>query len=131
MTRPVAVAIRELRESDRRKAVAVDEAIRHIPDSGEPLRIDVPGGPPDRQYFAIAPRRPDAPVVVYRELEPDEGSDGEWLVTTLIERDKYREYLRAEQHGLLDTPMVREVTTSVAGTVSAALTAVSQPGTVR
>ncbi len=118
-TRPMNAALRELREADPVKARAVDDAIKHIPLGAEPVRIDVPGGPPDRQYLAMVPYGRGAPVVIYRRLEPDDGADGDWLVTTLIERDKYDEYQRAEQKGILDAPVVKEMAMSVAGTVSA------------
>ncbi len=45
--------------------------------------------------------------------------DGEgFVVTTLIDRDEFEQYLRAERNGILDAPAVKQVTEAVAGTVS-------------
>jgi hypothetical protein len=128
VTSPVNSHLREMRLADPQKARATDEAIRRIPEgAGDPIRIDVPDAPPGREYRAIVPNGNGAPVVIYRRLEPSDGVDGDWLVTTLIDRDKYGEYLRAEMSGLLDAPVVRDVATSVAGTVSSILVN-SRPG---
>jgi hypothetical protein len=127
---PVNVQLREMRMADPQKAQAVDDAIRHIPSgAGEPIQLDLPEAPPGRQYRAIVPHATDAPVVIYRSLEPSEHVDGNWLVTTLVGRDQYREYRRAEMNGLLDTPEVRDATASLLGTVSSILVN-SVPGDV-
>jgi hypothetical protein len=108
-----------MRATDPRMAKMVDVAIRSIPsERGEPVRIDVPGLPPDREYRAIVPDTRSAPVVIYRRLRPDDSVDGDWLVTTLIDRDEYEEYLRAERRGIVDNPAVRHITGSVAGSAA-------------
>jgi hypothetical protein len=126
VTSPVAAELRRLRQDDPAQARAVDEAIRHVRDgAGDPVRIDVPDAPSAREYRAIVPFSADAPVVIYRKLEPADGATGYGLVTTLLDRDQFTRYKRAEMSGLLDTPLVRDVATDVAtsvtGTVSAAL----------
>jgi hypothetical protein len=108
-----------MRASEPQKARMVDALIRRIPDEpGEPVRIEVPGAPPDRDYRAIVPPDLDVPVVIYRRLQSDDGVDGDWLVTTLIDRDVYEEYLQAERRGLLDNPTVRQINGRLAGTIA-------------
>lgn len=76
-------------------AASVRQAIQTIGQvSGEPIRIDIPDSPPDRQYFALLPADENAPVVIYRSLRPDEPG---WLVTTLLSREAYRQHKQAEQ----------------------------------
>lgn len=60
--------------------------------------------------------------------EPRYGLGPGWLVTTLIDRDTYQNYLSAERHGLLDTPLVRAFAESMAGTVPSIIVG---PGTIR
>jgi hypothetical protein len=110
-----------MRADDPEKARAVDEAIRQIPNgAGNPVRVDVPDAPTDREYRAIVPADAGAPVVFYRSLAAN--PDGGWLVTALMDQDKYEDYRRAERSGLLDTPLVREAASAAAtaagGTVS-------------
>jgi hypothetical protein len=124
----VNAVLREMRQSEPAKARAIEDAIERIPD-GVPIRIDVPGRQ-RQEYWAIAPRHPHAPVVVYRSLEPEDGAGDGWLVTTLIDRNTYADYLNAERRGLLDTPFVRDLATSLAGTVSS-IVAGTEPGTIR
>ncbi len=109
-----------MRAADPVTARSVDEAIKSIPfNEGVPVRIDVPGAPPSREYLAILPSRRDAPAVIYRSLEPSEDPDGGgWLVTTLIDRAEFGDYRHAELTGILDDPVVSQVAASVAGTVS-------------
>lgn len=108
---PVITELRNMRAADPGKARVVDEAIRQVPNgAGDPIRIDVQGAPPGREYRAIVPSAADAPVVIYRRLASHEG--GDWLVTTLIDRDKYDDYRRAERNGLLDNPVVNSATAS-------------------
>jgi hypothetical protein len=119
VTGAVSGQLRELRAADAEKARAVDAAIMRIPSGdGDPVRIPVPGAPPDREYRAILPASRDAPVVIYRAMEPGEGDGEGWVVTTLIDRDEYEQYMRAERNGILDAPAVKQVTEAVAGTVS-------------
>lgn len=126
VTSPVAAELRKLRQGDPENARAVDEAIAHVRyGAGDPVRIDVPDAPATREYRAIVPLSATAPVVIYRKLEPADHASGYGLVTTLLDRDEYTRYRHAEMSGLLDTPLVRDVATDVAtsvtGTVSAAL----------
>jgi hypothetical protein len=107
-----------MRNADPAKARAVDEAIKHIPESSMPIRIDVPGAPPERMYSAVIPDRGDAPVVIYRRIQPADEVHGDWLVTTLIDRKEYEEYLRAEMRGILDNPAVRDIARRLAGTIA-------------
>jgi hypothetical protein len=111
VTRAVNSMLREMRAAEPGKAKAVDAAISSIPrDSGVPVRIDVPGAPPGREYRAVVPFERDAPVVIYRRLEPGDRADGDWLVITLIDRDEFDDYQRAAMRGILDNPAVREIT---------------------
>jgi hypothetical protein len=115
VTRAVNSMLREMRAAEPRKAAAVDAAISSIPrDSGVPVRIDVPGAPPGREYKAVVPFELDVPVVIYRRLEPGDRADGDWLVTTLIDRDEFDDYQRAAMRGILDNPAVREITARLA-----------------
>jgi hypothetical protein len=124
VTSLVSNELRKMREADPARARAVDDAIRRIPaGGGEPVRINVPDAPPGRKYFAIAPNRGDAPVVIYRSLEPDDGAGEGWLVTTLISQSEYRDYRQAEWRGIVDSPVVREVAARAAGTVATIISA--------
>jgi hypothetical protein len=119
VTRAVNSELRELRVAEPRKAQAVEDLIKSIPHTrSEPVRIDVPGAPHGREYLAALPYDRDAPVVIYRHLQPDESPDGDWLVTALVDRDEYNEYQRAAMQGILDNPAVREITARLGGTVA-------------
>jgi hypothetical protein len=92
----------KLRSMDRPEAATVTRTILRIPKAkGKPIQLDVPNDPADREYLALLPTNPEAPVVIYRR-----DGDG-WLVTALMDRDKYRAYRQAERTGLLDDPVVR------------------------
>jgi hypothetical protein len=87
-----------------RLTVAVDEEIRAMTEAEAHAvwavikrigrangdRLDLPGAPPSKQYFALTPSDPKAPVVIYRPMLPEE--DGDWLVSSLIARDQYDAY---------------------------------------
>lgn len=46
--------------------------------------------------MALSTPDPDAPVIIYREITPDDqGLDGKWLVTTLLAPAVFRQYRRA------------------------------------
>src|SRR5690348_6920548 len=80
---------------------AVVQAIRRIGhETGVILRITTPG-PPGIPYLAMVPANADAPVVIYRELQPYE--EGEYLVTAIVNRKIFDAYEYAEQRGLLDS----------------------------
>ena len=99
--------LRKLRSMERQVAAAVTRTILRIPqDTGKPIRLDVPDDPPGREYLALLPDLQEAPAVIYRRENPG------WLVTALMDRDKYRAYRQAEQKGLLDDPVVRFAATA-------------------
>ena len=124
VTRAVNSALRELRAASPQKARAVQELIEKIPHiPSEPVRIEVPGAPKNREYLAAFPYERDAPVVIYRHLQPDDRAEGDWLVTALIDRDEYEEYRHAEMRGILDNPAVRHITGRLAGTVATIINA--------
>jgi hypothetical protein len=92
---------------DQREAIAV--AIGQIsPDAGELVRLRSPRT--GEQYRAIVPASPNAPVVSYRPLEPDEGHGTGFLVTGLIDRTTWNGYKQADGSGVLDSPLGRLVT---------------------
>jgi hypothetical protein len=127
-TRLVNSELHKLRAENAQAATSVDTAITRIPVAGgEPIRLDVPGAPATRQYRAVIPSAPDAPVVLWRPLEAADGAGEGVLVTTLIGRDQYDDYRRAEQFGVLDNPAVKvaaaESGSVVAGTVSSVVNA--------
>lgn len=97
--------IEQMRGLPRDHAAAVARAVERIrPEAGIVLRIPppaVPGG----HYLAAVPDGPDVPVVIYRELNQDEG-DG-YLVTALADRASYAAYRQAERQGLTSTPLWR------------------------
>lgn len=130
VARPVSQELRRLRGEDPVISRAVDAAIKRIPSGeGMPLKLDVPGAPTGRHYWAIIPDMPHAPVVCYRPMEPGDHADGQWLVTALIPGDQFSEYLKAERRGILDDPAVRTFANTVAGTVSSIL-AEAPPGRI-
>lgn len=95
--------VRRMEDLDPHQAEAVARAIAAVSeDRGRPIRIDLPGGPANRVYKALAPSDPEAPVVIYRQA-----AGGTWLVAALLDRDKYRAYREAEQSNLLDDPTFR------------------------
>jgi hypothetical protein len=119
VTRSVNVALRELRATAPRAAREVDDLIKNIPDiPSERVRIVGPEPRQDREYQAAVPRSFEAPVIIYRPLLPSEDPQGDWLVTTLIDRKEYEEYRRAEVRGYLDDPLVRDVSNQVGGKVA-------------
>ena len=129
VTRSVNVALRELRVAAPRAAREVDDLIKNIPDiPSEPVRIVGSEPQQDREYQAAVPRSFEAPVIIYRPLQPGEGAQGDWLVTTLINRKEYEEYRQAEARGYLDNPWVRDVSAQVGGKVAAIITNSEQGG---
>lgn len=129
-TRAVNSSLRELRAASPQKARAVQELIDSIPDiPSEPVRIEVPGAPKNREYLAAFPYERDAPVVIYRHLQPDDHAEGDWLVTALIDRNEYEEYRHAELRGIVDNPAVRHIAGGLVGTVATILNA--DPGGTR
>jgi hypothetical protein len=92
---------------DQREAIAV--AIGQIsPDSGERVRFRSPRT--GEQYRAIIPADPDAPVVSYRLLMPDDKHGRGFLVTGLIDRSTWDGYKTADGAGVLDSALGRLVT---------------------
>jgi hypothetical protein len=92
----------KLRSMERPIAAAVTRTILRIPTTnGKPIQLDVSDDSTDREYLALLPPNSQAPAVIYRR-----DGDG-WLVTALMDRDKYRAYRQAERTGLLDDPVVR------------------------
>ena len=83
LTNAVADAIKGMEPDEADAVVRVIERL----DSAEGDPADLPGAPPGTQYLAITPENPKAPVVIYRPMLRNE--DGDWLVTSLIPRDKY------------------------------------------
>jgi len=119
VTKAVNAALRELRASAPQTAQVIDAAIKSIPDTrGEPVRVVGLEPQQERKYLAAVPPGYDAPVVIYRPLEPGEGPQGDWLVTALVNRDEYEEYRRAEMRGILDDPTVRVWSARLGGTVA-------------
>ena len=91
------------------QAASGAQAILEIPSTqAVPIRLEVPGDPPGTQYWALTPGLRTAPVVIYRKKLRAE--NGEWLVTTLMDRDAYREY----SGGLADNSVVQGVASIVA-----------------
>ena|ERR1700683_332589 len=92
---------------DQRAAIAV--AVGQIgPDSGERVRFRSPRT--GEQYRAIVPANPDAPVVSYRPLKPDDKHGPGFLVTGLIDRSAWDGYKAADGAGVLDSALGRLVT---------------------
>src|ERR1022692_1137041 len=71
---------------------------------GDPIRLTPRSG---LRYFALAPADPAAPVVIYRAATSSES--GGWLVTGLMDRDKYDVYREAERAGVLAQPEYQAV----------------------
>ena len=99
-------------------AVAVASAIIGIKaGTGRSIRLNVPGDPPGTPYWAVVPSHKDAPAVIYRTALP--GEKGRLLVTALMDRQAYSEYVG----GLEDNAVVQGVAAFVAaGTLSATAT---------
>jgi hypothetical protein len=107
VTRAANAALRELRASAPQKAQLVDDLIKNIPNvRSEPVRIVGPESQQRRVYRAAIPPSSEAPVVIYRSLEPDESPQAEWLVTALVDRTQYEDYRQAEMRGILDNPWI-------------------------
>ena len=105
-----------MRELPDRAASEVAHTILRIPGAeGEPIRLNVPGDPPNTRYWAIIPNYKPAPAVIYRKSLP--GEEGRWLVTALMDQGAYFEY---SHRGLADSHVVQGVATAVAvgGTVA-------------
>lgn len=101
VSKAAAAAIKNM---SRTKAQSALEVIQHIGSgAGTPVRI--PGN--ERQYWAVVPSGKDAPVVIYRELAPEEEGRGAALVVALMDRREFEEYQEAVQRGRLDTPTAR------------------------
>ena len=95
------VVVDALSHLSERSMSAVAQAIRRIGDeNGVILRITTPSAP-GIPYLAMVPANADAPVVIYRELQPYE--EGEYLVTAIVNRKTFDEYEYAEQQGLFDS----------------------------
>jgi hypothetical protein len=119
------------RNLSTREARAVAQAIGGISSgAGKPLRVQPPTPPglPPRFYQVIVPELEAAPVIIYRQLAPSEGTG--YFVTALPSRSDYESYERAGRLGHLDetpwqlvTSLASTVATSVAGTISAAVAA--------
>jgi hypothetical protein len=94
--------MRRLRSTEPAVAAEITRTVLRIPrENGTLIRLDVPNDPPGRSYFALAPEDTLAPVVIYRR-------DGDkFLVTALMDREKYSAYRQVEQQGLLDDPVVK------------------------
>ena len=120
VTRAVNEKLRAMRAANPQAARSVDNVISYLnlEATGEPVRLDIPGAPPDPEYRALVPARHDAPVVIYRPLRPEDGVDGRWLVTALINRDTYVAYRQAERQGILENPAVRQITEQIGGTIA-------------
>jgi hypothetical protein len=95
-------------------ASAVASAILRIePGTGRAIRLNVPGDPPGTRYWAVIPAHRQAPAVIYRETLP--GEKGRVLVTALMDRDAFIEYVK----GLEDNAVVQGVAAIVAaGTIA-------------
>jgi hypothetical protein len=119
VTRAANAALRELRATAPQTAQVVDDLIKRIPSiRSEPVRVVGPEPQQDREYQAAIPPSLEAPVVIYRPLQPGEGSQGDWLVIALIDRVEYEEYRRAEVNGILDSHAVRGSIARLGGTVA-------------
>jgi hypothetical protein len=100
--------IAQMDELARPQAAAVARAIKAIGlVRGEPISIHLPDLPPGTKHYALTPDDDQAPIIIYRSIPHWES--GEWRVTTLMNRDDYREYREAERRGLLDDPVVQAV----------------------
>jgi hypothetical protein len=119
--------IEALRELPPRLAAVVARAIQRIgAEPGVSLRIQAPGNG-GKPYMAMVPGDDAAPVVIYRELSPDEG--GDYLVTGLGDREAYVAYESAEQQGFLDTPAGHAlILLAVGAAVAIALRAAARGG---
>jgi hypothetical protein len=73
--------------------------------------ISAPGRA-DFPYFAVTTPEFSAPVIIYRNLGPDE--DGEYLVTALVGRDIFNEYARVKESGLLESTFIGQMITDAA-----------------
>jgi hypothetical protein len=104
---PVVTSELQKLPEDQRATIAV--AIGQIsPDAGERVRFRSPRT--GEQYRAIVPASPDAPVVSYRPLKPDDGHGTGFLVTGLIDRSTWDGYKLADETGVLDSRLGRLVT---------------------
>jgi hypothetical protein len=105
--------VRRMEELNPLQADAVARAIGTVgQDQGKPIRIDLPGGPPGLPYKALTPADPNAPVLIYRS-----SGNGTWLVTALLDRDKYLAYRQAERANLLDDPTFRALIIGALGVI--------------
>lgn len=100
VAQPVLDRIERLDPAQQHAVALAIQSIGQV--EGAPIRIDVPDGPPAAEYMALAPADPDAPLVIYRRLAARQGYD--YLVTALLEPDKYQQYKQAERDHLLDDP---------------------------
>jgi hypothetical protein len=123
VVQPVIQAIKALAAD---KASAVQAAIRTIGvEPGVP--VDLPTAPAGYPYRAQRPRLASAPLVIYRESQPDEL--GDWLVVSLMTPEEFGQQKRDEQSAALRNPDVRREIAIAAGT--AATTVSTEPGAVR
>jgi hypothetical protein len=98
VARTVLHELHDLFDDDPDAASAVRQAIDSVGRiAGEPFRADIPGYPPGREYFAIAPTDEAAPVVVFRR------DDDGWLVAALISREAYSRQKMAEQRAVISS----------------------------
>jgi hypothetical protein len=104
LTEPAAKAFRKL---PKRQAHGVAEALDAI--GKRPANNSLPGAD-GKEYMIIAPADPDAPAIIYRELDDESG----YLVLALAERGTYDAYDRANREGsILDSPLVKAVATAL------------------
>lgn len=101
VAQPVLDRIERLEPAQQHAVAVAIQSIGKV--EGAPIRIDVPDGPPGAEYMALGSPDPDAPLVIYRRRAA--GQMGfEYLVTALLEPDKYQQYKQAEREHLLDDP---------------------------
>jgi len=115
----VLVAQTVLDRMDQLDPVRQDAVARAIQAVGQapaaPIRIDVPDGPPGAEYMALAPSDPDAPLVIYRKLHEGQSNPGfAYLVTALLDADKYQQYKQVEAARLLDDPAFKALVQGLA-----------------
>ena len=92
LTPSVVKALRRLPEPQAEAVASAIDAIGKTPT--KPL---LPG-PDGKNYMIIAPVESNAPAVIYRKLDDEDG----FLVTAIVERDTYDAYQRADEDSRSD-----------------------------
>jgi mRNA-degrading endonuclease RelE of RelBE toxin-antitoxin system len=99
-------AVEALRRLPKPQVEAVLSAIVAI--GRTPAKPLLPGAD-GKQYMIIAPVDSNAPAVIYRKLDDEDG----FLVTAVVERDTYDAYQRADEESRTDSSTWDKVTRTV------------------